>query len=89
MIEKKIIYIPFVKVIKEAHCKEIETGDFKEISIFDKDGIERKELRPIYNKIFVEAVTEQAVEEKTVWAVKVENEEHLFATEKEAKDFVK
>lgn len=88
MIEKKIIHIPYTRVVKEAHYQEIETGSFKEISIFDSQGVERKELRPIYNKVFIEAVTEPALEEKNVWVVTSGNEEHQFATEKEARDFI-
>lgn len=89
MIEKKIIHIPYTKVVKEAHYKEIETGSFKEVSIIGDDNIERKELRPVYNRVFIEAVTEPALLEKTVWTVAVGNEEHQFATEKEARDFIK
>lgn len=88
MIEKKIIHIPYTRVIKEAHYQEVETGNFKEISIFDKDGVERKELRPVFNKVFIESVTEPALEERTVWIVSSGNEEHQFATEKEARDFI-
>jgi hypothetical protein len=88
MIEKKTIHIPYTRVIKEAHYQEIETGNFKEVSIFDKDGVERKELRPIYNKVFIEAVTEPALEERTVWGVNVKGEEHQFASETEARAFI-
>jgi hypothetical protein len=88
MIEKKQIFIPYQRVIKEAHYQEIETGKFKEVSIFDEQGNEKKELRPIYNKVFIEAVKEDALEEKTIWAVKNGDEEHHFATEKEARDFI-
>lgn len=88
MIEKKTIHIPYTRVLKEAHYQEVETGNLKEISIFNENGTERKELRPIYNKVFVEAVTEPALEEKTVWSVIIGGEEHQFATEKEARDFI-
>jgi hypothetical protein len=88
MIEKKTIHIPYTKIIKEAHYQEIETGNFKEISILDEQGVERKELIPIYSKVFIEAVTESALEEKIAWVVAIGNEEHQFATEEEARDFI-
>lgn len=87
MIEKKIIHIPYTRVIKEAHYQEIETGNYKEVSIFDADGVERKEQRPIINKVFIDAVTQEALQEKTVWVVVVKGEEHQFASEKDAREF--
>jgi hypothetical protein len=89
MIEKKKIYIPYTRVIKPAHYQEIDTGNFQEVSIFDSNGVERKEQRKIINKVFIEAVTEEALEERTAFIVVIDGEEHQFSSEKDAKEFLK
>lgn len=77
-----------VRVISPAMYKEKKTDRVKEVSVQGADGVIRTEERPIYEKVLVEAVSENIVEEVTVWQIVDKDDVHEFATEKDAKSFL-
>jgi len=87
-IEKKTIEKEIERVVKPAYVKHIDTGHKKIIKVI-RDGETIEEERPIYDRAFIEAVKERAIERFNVFAVNDGIDEHQFATEAEAKDFTR
>lgn len=68
--DKKKIHVPHKKLIKGARIKEIDTGQKKEVTIIDENGVKRIEQQPIMQRVTFDPVYEDALLEKEVFAVK-------------------
>lgn len=79
------------KVVKEAHYKQVDTGKKQVVTIIDENDEQTEEIRPIYQKVFIEAVIEKIEKDETRWVVetcyKDVTEKHEWKTKKEAEEF--
>lgn len=87
MIKKKVIEKEVERTIKPAHYKHIDTNHKKVIKVINEHGDVEEKERPIYDRVFIDAVKETIIERTDVWAVNDGVDEHHFTTEAEAKNF--
>lgn len=69
-VEKKTIERKYKKVIREAHVQDIDSGHKREQKIIKNDGTEIIEHVPIMQRVFFEAIHEDAVIQQEVFVVK-------------------
>lgn len=81
-----------IKTIQNAHYKDIDTGQFREVTIIDKDGNKTVQREPIKERRFIPAKTKEVEDVVITWNVEVDinglREVHEFADEASANNFV-
>ena len=75
------------KVLTPAIYKDVKTDKVRDVTVV-KDGVERTEERPVYERVFFEQTTEDAIIEYDVWEVDDGDDVHEFTTEEDAKKFL-
>lgn len=85
--EKRIKKIKKKKVIKQAHYRNVDTGQKQRIIVIDENGQEKHEDKEIKQKVFIPAIEENIEEEITIWVIKDGEEEHEFLSKDAALAF--
>jgi len=88
MIVKKTNRKTVKKAIEKAHFRHIDTGKKQTVQRVDSDGNTIEESRPILQKVYVEPVFQDIIEETIVFCVNDGIDEHQFISEEEAKEFL-
>lgn len=86
MINKEKIKKIEKKIIRQGQWKEIDTG-VRRVTTLIEDDVERKEERPVYERVFVPPQFEDIEVSYDVWVVERNGERHEFANEDDAKRF--
>lgn len=89
MIEKKIRQRERERLVQPAHYKEVDTGNYRESTIFKEDGTKEVKQIPIIERVFVDAIKDRVIEETEVWVYNDGIDEHDFSTEEDAKSFLR
>lgn len=87
IIEEKEVERTTEKLIRQAHYKDIDTGDKRVVTIFDKEGVKREEQRPIYDRKFVPVEKEIVIIKQKVFEIDDGTDVHQFATLEDAERF--
>lgn len=88
-IQERIIKKQRQKIISPARSQEVETDEMRERVIIKKNGDRIIETVPVTRIEHIDAVTKTEEYEIKVFVVRDGTEEHEFATEKDAKNFIK
>lgn len=89
MITEKIIESEKERIVRPAHYREVDTGNRRQLEIIKPDGQKVIEERPIIERVFQEAIKDKVIVKTTIFAYDDGVDEHHFATEAEAKEFLK
>lgn len=89
MIEERFIEKERERVVQPAHYKNVETGNYRQATIFKEDGSTEVEKRPIYDRVFVDAVKDTVIDRTKVFTVNDGVDNHDFATRADAEKFLK
>ena len=89
MIEKKTRQRERERLVQPAHYKEVDTGNYRESTIFKEDVTREVKQIPIVERVYVEAIKDTVIDQTEVWAYNDGIDEHDFATEEDAKAFLR
>lgn len=86
MISKEKLKRTEKKLIKQGQWKEIDTGVRNVVTLVE-NGVERKEERPVYERVFVPPQYDDVEVSYDVWVVEKNGERHEFRSEDDARRF--